>query len=57
MIDETIRKLILSDADARTLQQAARQQGMRTLTEDGWDKVRAGITTVAELLRVTQDQD
>lgn len=57
VLDETIRKLILSDADSRTLQQAARQRGMRTLTEDGWDKVRAGTTTVAELLRVTQDQD
>jgi general secretion pathway protein E len=32
------------------------QQGMRLLREDGWDKVRNGVTTVAEVLRVTREE-
>jgi type II secretory ATPase GspE/PulE/Tfp pilus assembly ATPase PilB-like protein len=39
-------------AALRTL---AREQGMVTLKEDGWSKVRAGITTVEEVLRVAGD--
>ena len=29
---------------------------MRTLRDDGWRKVREGTTTVAEVVRVTQDE-
>jgi general secretion pathway protein E len=36
------------------LRDLAREQGMRTLREDGWAKVQAGITTVEEVLRVTE---
>ena len=31
--------------------------GMRTLRTDGWNKVRAGLTTVEEVLRVTQIEE
>jgi len=54
-VDEPIRQLILSRADALTLRQTAQQRGMRTLVEDGWDKVAQGKTSIQELLRVTQD--
>ncbi|HEV8356908.1 MAG TPA: GspE/PulE family protein [Gemmatimonadales bacterium] len=37
------------------LRALAREQGMVTLKEDGWSKVRAGITTVEEVLRVAGD--
>jgi general secretion pathway protein E len=53
-IDEEIRKLVLANADAGTLTRAARARGMRTLAEDGWRKVQAGLTTPEEILRVTQ---
>jgi type II secretory ATPase GspE/PulE/Tfp pilus assembly ATPase PilB-like protein len=33
----------------------ARRNGMRNLREDGWDKVRRGVTTAEEVLRVTQE--
>ena len=33
----------------------AMEEGMRTLREDAWLKVREGFTTVAELIRVTRD--
>jgi len=52
--DET-RKLIMNNADASVLTQAARRDGMRNLREDGWMKVREGITTVEEVMRVTQE--
>ena len=31
--------------------------GMRTLRQDGWEKIVAGITTAAEVIRVTQQED
>ena len=33
----------------------ARQHGMKTLLEDGAEKIKAGITTLSEVLRVTQE--
>jgi type II secretory ATPase GspE/PulE/Tfp pilus assembly ATPase PilB-like protein len=33
---------------------AAKANGMHLLREDGWDKVRAGITTVEEVMRATK---
>ena len=32
------------------------KQGMRTLRDDGWRNVRTGVTTVAEVVRVTQEE-
>jgi hypothetical protein len=32
-------------------------QGMRTLRTDGWNKVKNGITTIEEVLRVTQIEE
>ncbi|HVX30018.1 MAG TPA: type II secretion system ATPase GspE, partial [Nitrolancea sp.] len=54
-IDDEIRKLIVKNADAGQLTDMARRNGMRNLREDGWLKVRDGITTVDEVLRVTQE--
>ena len=53
-MSEELRKLVIGNADATELTRTARAQGMRTLQEDGWDKVQAGVTTVQEVLRVTQ---
>jgi type II secretory ATPase GspE/PulE/Tfp pilus assembly ATPase PilB-like protein len=53
-LDESLRKMILAHADAGELGRAARGRGMRTLLEDGWQKVLAGRTTPEEVLRVTQ---
>ena len=54
-IDDVIRPFILQRADASTLQQQAVAQGMKTLAADGWSKVAQGVTTVEEVLRVTQE--
>ena len=56
LLDEDIRRVIQSGADAAALHTAARAQGMITLYEDGLRKVVAGESSLEEVLRVTQDQ-
>ena len=51
-----IRQLILRNASSGEIGVAARRGGMRTLADDGWRLVRAGVTTAQEVLRVTKDQ-
>ncbi len=55
-IEEELRKKILTRASADQLKAMAVEQGMRTLRDDGWRKVREGNSTVAEVLRVTQEE-
>lgn len=55
VVDDDIRRLILKNADSNQIREVARQQGMRTLLEDGAEKIRAGMTTLSEVLRVTQE--
>jgi general secretion pathway protein E len=55
-VNETIRQLILKRSSADIIKDAAVKLGMRTLREDGWQKVRTGVTTVAEVVRVTQEE-
>ena len=57
VMSEAIRPLVMNRAPATTIAAMARQQAMRTLREDGWRKVRLGITTIEEVLRVTQTEE
>lgn len=54
-INEELQRLIVKNNEANVLRQAARRNGMKTLREDGWEKVLAGVTAVEEVLRVTQE--
>lgn len=54
-LNEELRRLIMQNADASILTEAARRNGMRTLREDGWQKIATGVTTVDEVIRVTQE--
>ena len=45
----------MQGADAGRLTEVARRNGMRNLREDGWLKIRDGVTTVEEVMRVTQE--
>jgi general secretion pathway protein E len=54
-LNDEIRGRIMGNEDAAQLTQAARRNGMRNLREDGWKKVREGLTTVEEVMRVTQE--
>ena len=55
-LDDEMHRVIMSGADATSLHSAARGQGMITLYEDGLRKVVRGITSLEEVMRVTQDQ-
>ncbi len=48
-----MRELILKKADAEKIRALAKEQGMRTLREDAIIKLKKGITTVEEVIRVT----
>jgi general secretion pathway protein E len=54
-LNDELRHLIMANADASRLTEAARRNGMKSLREDGWMKVRQGITTAEEVTRVTQE--
>jgi len=53
-VDDEIRQLIMKSADASTIKSAAMEKGMTTLRQDGADKILKGITSVEEVVRVTQ---
>ncbi|MBI3849758.1 MAG: type II/IV secretion system protein [Verrucomicrobia bacterium] len=55
-IDNDLRQMVLKNCSAGEIADVARRNGLRTLSEDGWRLVRAGITTPEEVLRVTKDQ-
>lgn len=56
VLDEPMRRAIIDGRDANALNALAAQGGMLSLFEDGLRKVAAGVTTLDELARVTQDQ-
>jgi type II secretion system protein E len=57
LVTEAVRPLILNRSAASTIAQRAMEEGMRTLRNDGWIKVKAGQTTIEEVLRVTQTEE
>ena len=52
-LTEGVRQMIGPRTDSGTLERAARQDGMHTMLDDAVAKCRAGVTSVAEILRVT----
>jgi general secretion pathway protein E len=56
-IDDPIRTLIMQQANAQKIKAAAMERSLKTLLQDGALKVMQGLTTVDELLRVTQESD
>ncbi|MDP2864350.1 MAG: GspE/PulE family protein [bacterium] len=51
-VTETIKELIIKEADADQVQKQAQKEGMRTMIEDGFIKAAQGITSIEEVLRV-----
>ena len=54
---DELRDLIVKREPTRALVQCARSQGMRTLAQSGWLQVRAGLTTLEEVLQVINVSD
>ena len=57
VVTEGLRRLIIQKATGSELKQRAIQDGMTTLRQDGWRRVAQGITTVEEVVRVTQTDE
>jgi len=55
-ISEETRSLIVQRVPGGEIRRHAVQHGMVTLREDAWAKACAGLTTVAEIVRVTQEE-
>jgi len=52
-VDDEIRDLIGKKSASERIRQAAKKKGLTTLRDNGWEKVKQGITTIPEVLRVT----
>jgi len=57
LVREPIRELILSRASSQQIKKKAIDLGMLTLRQDGWQKVLEGITTIDEVIRLTQQEE
>ena len=55
-IDDEIRALISKNVDSKTIKSTATRKGMGTLRADGARKVLAGTTSVAEVIRATEEE-
>jgi len=54
VLDNVMKHVMMKSADANAIKQKAVEQGMTTLRRDGAQKVLAGLTTIAEVYRVTE---
>jgi general secretion pathway protein E len=54
-VNDDVRKLTVGKADSNQIRKKALENGMRPLRDDGWLKVRQGTSSIAEVLRVTQE--
>ncbi|MDO9540915.1 MAG: ATPase, T2SS/T4P/T4SS family [Kiritimatiellia bacterium] len=57
LINDAIRPMIIARESSNLIKQAAIKQGMHTLREDGWLKVKRGITTIEEVMRATEEDE
>ena len=55
-VDDDIRALVSQNIDSKTIKNKAVSKGMHTLRVDGAKKVLAGVTSVAEVLRATEEE-
>jgi general secretion pathway protein E len=55
VIDDEIRKMVLKDVDPIQIREVAKKRGMTTLLEYGLQRIKDGVTTLSEVLRVTQE--
>ena len=56
MLDEKIRNLIVAKTTLEEIRKQAVASGMITLKENGIGKIKEGLTTIEEVLRVTQEE-
>ena len=55
LMHEGIKDLIIKRASADQIKKKALELGMHTLRMDGWEKIKKGLTTINEVIRVTKE--
>jgi len=55
VMDDSLRDMVTRNPDVNHLRKLCRERGLVTLREDGFQKVIKGLTTVDEILRVTEN--
>ena len=55
VMDDQLRDTVTSNPDVNQLRKLCRERGLVSLREDGFQKVKAGMTTIDEILRVTEN--
>lgn len=56
IMNDEIREMVVTRATASQIKAKAIKLGMRTLRQDGWEKIKKGVTTPSEVIRVTQEE-
>ncbi|MCB4791517.1 MAG: type II secretion system ATPase GspE [Elusimicrobia bacterium] len=57
LLDDDLRRLVLEKTSAGNIRKEALKKNMKTLRDDGFRKILAGLTTIEEVLRVTQEEN
>ena len=57
VMSEQIRTMVLEKASSDAIERKAREMGIKSLTQSGWEKVFSGVTTPEEVRRVTQIEE
>ncbi|MBI2251408.1 MAG: Flp pilus assembly complex ATPase component TadA, partial [Armatimonadetes bacterium] len=55
IVSDKIREMIMHRTSSHELQSQAKKEGLKTLIEDGLDKITQGVTTLEEIWRVTKE--
>ena len=55
-VDADIRNEISKKSDSEKIKTIALEKGLKTLRQNGWEKVKDGVTTLSEVLRVTLEK-
>jgi type II secretion system protein E len=56
-MNDNLRRMVIERESSTAIKSAALRGGMRTLRDDGWTKALAGVTTVEEILRVSDEDE
>lgn len=56
-MNDVIRDMVLRKEPANKIKEQALKMGMKTLRQDGWNKIQKGITTMEEVARETQQEE
>ncbi|MCH7868444.1 MAG: type II secretion system ATPase GspE [Myxococcales bacterium] len=57
LVDDEIRGMVSTNVDSKTIKKAAVAKGMGTLRQDGARKALRGISSVAEVMRATEEEE